>query len=446
MSLRVRLLLVVASTFAIVVVGCGYAVRVSASRELRSETDHFLLQRAHEPDLAHTLDDYKRDPPSEHQPGPLSEPDAIVQRVAADGTVQRFVTNQPQMPVDARDREIASRGAGSRFRDATVNGTAYRVLTMGLASGGAVQIARSVTETNNVLSSLDLRLLLIALIGTAVAAALAWLIARRIVRPVEQLTTAAERVAETQDLEHRIDVARRDELGRLATSFNTMLVALGASREQQHRLVMDASHELRTPLTALRTNIEMLQRTGAPDPQQAELVAAARVELVELTDLVAELVDLATDVRTEEPSELVELGSLVERVVERQRRRVGRTISFSLVEPATVDARASALDHAVTNPIDNACKFSAGDTVVDVVVDHASVEVRDRGPGIPQAVRQHVFDRFYRAPTARTTPGSGLGLAIVKQIVELHGGTVELLDRAGGGLVARISLVDAPQT
>ena len=112
------------------------------------------------------------------------------------------------------------------------------------------------------LGSLDMRLLLIALAGTLLAAALAWLIARRIVRPIEELTTPRPNVAATQELDNPIEVSRRDEIGRLAASFNTMLAALRSSREQQRRLVMDASHELRTPLTALRTNIELLRRAG----------------------------------------------------------------------------------------------------------------------------------------------------------------------------------------
>ncbi len=155
------------------------------------------------------------------------------------------------------------------------------------------------------LSTLDLRLLLIALGGTAVAAGLAWLIARRIVRPVEQLTLAAEQIARTQQLEQHIEIGRHDELGRLAGSFNTMLAALGSSRAQQRRLVMDAGHELRTPLTALRTNIELLQRAGTLERTRNAVSSSmrAQVELAELGDLVAELVDLATDAGAEEPAD-----------------------------------------------------------------------------------------------------------------------------------------------
>src|SRR5207244_4005102 len=162
----------------------------------------------------------------------------------------------------------------------------------------------------------------IALAGTVIAASLAWIIARRMVRPIEQLTTSASYVAATKDLDHPIAVTRRDEIGTLAASFNRMLDALRTSRAQQRRLVVDASHELRTPLTALRTNIDLLRRAHSYDaPQRAELLGATDIELRELTDLVSELVELATDTRSEELVQPVDVGELADRVAERQQRR-----------------------------------------------------------------------------------------------------------------------------
>jgi len=447
MSLRLRLMLVVATTFAVVVVGSVYAAHVSTRQELRSETDRFLLQRAHDPGITDAAGPHGGPRPVGDEGSapqgapPLAQPDAIVQLLDAQGAVVRSIADQPAIPVDARDKEIAANGGPNRFRTVDIAGKQYRVLTTALESGGAAQIARDVSGTNNVLSTLDLRLLLIALAGTAVAAALAWVIARRMVRPVEQLTVAAEQIAQTQELDHHIEVTRHDELGRLATSFNTMLAALGSSRAQQRRLVMDASHELRTPLTALRTNIELLQRAGAlDDAQRDELLDAAQVELAELGDLVAELVDLATDARAEEPLQRVDLGNLVERVVQRERRRSGREIALTRVDAATIDARATAVERAVNNLLTNACKFSAPDTAIDVEVNGTVIEIRDRGVGIAPDERDRVFDRFYRATAARSQPGSGLGLSIVKQVAELHGGAIELLERDGGGTVARLTL------
>jgi two-component system sensor histidine kinase MprB len=448
MSLRLRLTLVVAVTFALVVIGCVYAAHLSASRQLRSETDAFLLSRSTR--FTHT-------PPDHFQPGgqdpdddsggggpPLADPDAVTQILDASGNVVSSIKGQPALPVDSTDRAIARTGGHPTFRDVNVGDDTFRVLTAPLPGHGAVQIARSVEADNDVLDSLDARLLLIALAGTLVAASLAWLIARRIVRPIEDLTRTATNVATTQNLDNPIAVSRRDEIGRLASSFNSMLDALRTSREQQRRLVMDASHELRTPLTALRTNIDLLRRARTFDAsQREELLGETDVELRELTDLVSELVELATDTRSEELEQPVDLGELVERVVTRRQRRSAREITLEIHDAAIVNARVTLLERAIGNLLDNALKFSPAGTPVEVVVQAANVEILDRGTGIDAADLPHVFDRFYRSPTARTVPGSGLGLAIVEQIATLHGGTVTLSPRVNGGIVARLNLQEA---
>ena len=220
-----------------------------------------------------------------------------------------------------------------------------------------------------------------------------------------------------------------------------MLEALEQSRVQQQQLVRDAGHELRTPLTALRTNIELLARAGnLPDDQRRELLDAATFELRELSDLTAELVDLAADPEAvTEPAETVRLDELVERVIERFRRRTGREITLAAT-PATVKVRVASVERAVGNLIDNARKWSPDGGVIDITVDGANVRVEDRGPGIDAVDKERVFDRFYRAPAARTKPGSGLGLAIVKKVVEEHGGSVFVTDRSGGGTTVGFSL------
>jgi len=445
MSLRLRLTLVVAVTFALVVVGCTFAAHLSASQQLRSETDTFLASRSTRftqvPSA--TFPRGGQDPDDGGGPGgpPLADPDAVTQILDSSGNVNSYIAGQPTLPIDANDRLLAQRGGRSRFRNITIGDDPYRMLTVALPNHGAVQIARSTQADDKVLDSLDTRLLLIAVAGTIIAASLAWLIARRTVRPIEHLTQTATYVAATQDLDNPIDVSRRDEVGRLASSFNRMLDALRMSREQQRRLVLDASHELRTPLTALRTNIDLLRRARSFDQDQRdELLGETDLELRELTDLVSELVELATDTHTEETIERIDLGELVERVVTRQQRRTGRDIRLQTEQPATVAGRVTLLERAVTNLLDNAVKFSPSDTAIDVAVRDTDVEVSDRGVGIEVEDLPHVFDRFYRATTARGVPGSGLGLAIVEQIAHLHGGTVTLEPRVGGGIRAQLHL------
>ena len=447
MSLRIRLALVVAVTFALVVVGCVYAARLSASRQLRQATDSFLIERSAR--FTHTAPDrfpHGGQDPDDGGGGPynapaLADPDAITQILDAKGNIVSSIAGQPSIPVAAGDRTIAQHGGHPAFRDVKFGDDTYRVLTAALPTQGAVQIARSIEADKRVLATLDSRLLLIALAGTFIAASLAWLIARRIVRPIEQLTITATDVAATQNLDNPIAVNRSDEIGRLASSFNSMLDALRMSRDQQRRLVMDASHELRTPLTALRTNIDLLRRARSFDAdQREELLGETDIELRELTDLLSELVELATDTRTEEPVQQIDLGELVERVVARQQRRTGREITVELDRPTAVPGRVALLERAIGNLLDNALKFSPADTPVEVEVRGTDITVLDRGTGIDAEDLPHVFDRFYRSTTARTVPGSGLGLAIVEQIAEVHGGTVNLTPRVNGGIVARFAL------
>ena len=163
----------------------------------------------------------------------------------------------------ARDRAAAEGKGDTFFSDAQVAGTHVRVLTVPLEQGYALQIARPLDEVDSALARIRNWLLLIAALGIVIAAALGLVVARAVLAPVRRLTRTAEEVTETRDLSRRIDERGRDELSRLASSFNTMLAALDESSRAQRQLVSDASHELRTPLTSLRTNIEVLAQDDA---------------------------------------------------------------------------------------------------------------------------------------------------------------------------------------
>ncbi len=315
-----------------------------------------------------------------------------------------------------------------------------RMISFEAGGFGIVQIARPLTEVDATLSGLAAVLLLVGVVGTLLAGAIGLVIARSALKPIDDLTNAAEHVAETQDLEARIDVETQDEVGRLASSFNAMLAALEDSRAQQRRLVRDAGHELRTPLTALRTNIELLARSrDLPDRQRRELLDAATAEVEELSALVAEVVDLASDRYAEEPIVAVRLDDVVATSVERFRRRTGRTVELDL-ESTWIEGRPVALDRAVTNLLDNAGKWGPDDASIHVSVADGTVQVSDAGPGIDDADKPFVFERFYRSPKARSLPGSGLGLSIVKQIVDDLDGEVAVTDRERGGATVAIQL------
>ncbi len=367
----------------------------------------------------------------------------LAQIIDADGAILQS-PRSGELPVDDADRAVASGAfAGtSRPRDVTIEGEAYRMLTVAL-DGGAVQFARSARETERALGVIRTRTLLSVALVMAAAAIAGWLIGRQVTRRLVRLTQAADDVAMTGRLDVEVPVSGSDETGRLGLAFNGMLGALARSRDQQQQLVQDAGHELRTPLTSLRTNVSVLRRWQNLEPDaRRQLVDDLDTETKELTSLVNELVELATDRRDDEPAQDCDLSALCEQAAARVRRRTAREISV-VGDNSLVSCRPAAIDRAVLNLIDNAAKFSAdtnAGSVIEVEVSGGRVAVSDRGPGIPTDDLSHVFDRFYRSVSSRGQPGSGLGLAIVRDIIESHGGTVFAQPRDGGGSTVGFTL------
>jgi two-component system sensor histidine kinase MprB len=451
MSLRARLAVLAAAAVALAVVVVS-AVAFRASRDQQVDAlDDALETRAVETaaraSLILDLDTQLR------AASRFFEPEGSLQIVDDTGASLR-PAGQEALPVAAVDRAVASGELDAVLRDVTVDGRSLRMVTVavpgarpgprfgpprpttvesGLGDRQALQLAESREALDESLAGLRRSLILVALLGVAVAAVAGLVVARRALRPVARLTEAAEHVAETQDLGAGIEVGREDELGRLARAFNEMLAALDRSRQQQHRLVTDASHELRTPLTSLRTNVELLQRAASiPPDERARIVDDAVEELEELSTLVAELVDLAMDnARASEAWEDVPLRPLAERAADRWRRRRPGPIRVD-ADDSVVSGNPTLLERALANLVENAAKWSEPGDPIEVTVGAGRVSVRDLGPGIPPTERDRVFDRFYRSPGNQDRPGSGLGLAIVDDIVDAHGGEVFIEDPPGG--------------
>jgi two-component system sensor histidine kinase MprB len=343
----------------------------------------------------------------------------------------------PKLPITAAARAVALGYRGAFFSDLMVAGTPARLLTERAPQGGVWFVVQPLTDLNNTLGHLRLVLAIVCLGGIALAVALGLLVSRAALVPVRRLTGAAERVARTQDLGHRIETRNEDELGRLSASFNTMLAALERSRLAQRQLVSDASHELRTPLTSVQANLDALALgERLPAPERARIVAAAQAQLRELTVLVGDLVDLSkTDVEEVEVED-VRLDLAVAGALQRARLHAPRCRFTLDAEPCLVRAAPARLDRAIANLLDNACKWNPQAPearAIEVRVRDGCVEVRDHGPGIAPRDLPRVFDRFYRAPAARGRPGSGLGLAIVRQMAESHGGSVHAANAPDGG-------------
>jgi two-component system sensor histidine kinase MprB len=402
---------------------------VAANRQAVGAVDTQLVERAR---LA------LAGPGAESRPlGRLLDNDTVLQTVDRRGNVTG--TNaRAQLEVRPIDIQVANGSASRAWQTVTVEGVRLRVLTIQLDDNRALMLARELTEADDGVTGLRNVVLVVAGIGVIAAACIGWLVGERAMRPVRRLSMAAGRVAETQQLDQPIDIDRSDELGDLAHNFNSMLTALAQSREQQHRLVTDASHELRTPLTSLRTNVELLQRASARDDNselaevRQEIMGDVVFELGELTALVSELVELATDRHETGNVEPVPLFDAAQRVAERHRRRTDSPITVE-GSPSLVVAVPALVERAVSNLVHNAVKFSPAGSPVEISTSDGEVRVRDHGPGIALDERMKVFERFYRSDTARAQNGSGLGLSIVAHVAATFDGQVWIEDPPDGG-------------
>jgi two-component system sensor histidine kinase MprB len=371
----------------------------------------------------------------------------LAQVTLSDGQIIASATGA-KLPTTEADREVAAGKRDESFRDATISGEHFRILTTPGPGRATMTLAKPLTDVDDTLGRLRWILLAVTIGGVGVASGFGVAVSRAATRPLGRLTATAEQVTATGELHHRIEPVADDEPGRLAGAFNAMLGALESSRDAQRQLVADASHELRTPLTSIRANVELLERArDMPPPDRAAVLASVRGQLEDLTILVGDLVDLARPGgRAHEPPEELRLDRLVEDAVQRARRHAPATEFALTTEPCMVSGSRARLARAVGNLLDNAVKWGPPGAPVEVCVSAGEAIVRDHGPGIAEEDLPHVFDRFYRAPAARGLPGSGLGLAIVKHVADAHGGTVVAEPAPGGGTRLRLALPLLPSS
>jgi two-component system sensor histidine kinase MprB len=506
-SLRLRIAAVAGLAVALAVLAAAIGLYLAVRSDLRGQIDESLKQRTHvfvggpllragAPGDAGALlgrgalppgaDARRADRallPRHIEPARFGGASGYVQFVSHSGTivVPGGQGATPRITPDAREKAIAASGHGSELSDRTVKGTHLRVLTIGVsapsrdlaaatnrgaagASGGAaansgaatggsaasagvrgaVMTALPLTEVDHELSHILLILAIVGVCGIALAALLGALVARTALAPIVRFTRRTESLAGELNLSERLDVNGRDELSRLARSFNTTLAALEAALAAQRQLIADASHELRTPIATLRSNIQILEDAERlPAAEQERLHADIVEELDELTALVGDVVELARGARSDDELTDVRLDEIVRDAVAVARRRGG--VRFELdVQPTLVRGEGARISRAVANLLDNARKWSPADGVVDVVVRDGVLSVRDHGPGFATDDLPRVFERFYRSERARNLPGSGLGLAIVRQAAEAHGGYARAANAPDGG--ARLEVGFGPHT
>ncbi|WP_062645537.1 sensor histidine kinase [Streptomyces maremycinicus] len=474
LPIRARLSMLVAAAVAFAVAAVSVTCWFIVQGKLYDQVDDDLRKMS-QPQRYDQVQDLLATCPQAAQTDQGDEPDisdlwtrnTYIQLVKQDGTACVSATSAGTVKVTGADKKVikeaTSSGEGIIRNGTDSDGNAVRVLTTPLIvsqRGGppqllpdvALLIAAPLKSTESTLNDLALILLLVSGIGVVGAGAAGLAVARAGLRPVDKLTEAVEHVARTEDLSIRIPVEddSDDEVARLSRSFNSMTASLASSHELQQQLIADAGHELRTPLTSLRTNIELLTRseeTGRPIPpaDRKALLASVKAQMTELASLIGDLQELSrSEGQRGERVQVVSLEDAVESALRRARLRGPELTITASLEPWYTRAEPAALERAVVNILDNAVKFSPEGGIIDVRLSHGTLTVRDHGPGIPAEELPHVFDRFWRSPSARALPGSGLGLSIVARTVEQAGGQVSLARADGGGTVATVRLPGAP--
>jgi heavy metal sensor kinase len=441
-SIRVRLTLWYVLLLALILAGFCTFIYLRLSRDLFSEADGLLL------DEARGLSSALQNGGEANVSGLLSDVPAGTIAVLSEPSSGRVLVTQSgstQAVSDLRNMVARSDSATAVQSLALAGDSTWRVVTMHVASGGTtwiVRVARSDRDVQAALRQLVVQMALGVPIVLLVAVASGLFLAGRALDPIDAITRTAGQIG-AEDLGKRLGTAGRDEVGRLAATFDGMLDRLEQAFQQQRQFTADASHELRTPLAMLMSQIDIaLERSRSPH-QYEETLRSLREDVAELSRLVSELLMLARAEAGQEPlaCDQLNLADIASGVVTSM-EPLACTRQVRLVTAHSQDAQLrgdeTRLLQLTINLVDNAIKYTPPGGTVTVTTRSepgwAILEVADTGPGIQPEHRERIFERFFRADSARSRGnGTGLGLAISRWIAEAHGGDIRLTGGSAGG-------------
>ncbi len=373
---------------------------------------------------------------------PHDHPYAIVWNAAG----RRLATIGQAPPTEPETRPFPDRGPRpflSRDRPP------LHEVAVALEGGGQVVVGRPMHREMGYLRRVLIGMAVGGLVSLGLGIAGAWLLARRIVEPLEAMTAAAEAISANK-LDQRLDVGDpRSETGRLAMVLNAMFDRLQAAFQRQVRFTADASHELRTPVTVVLSHTEFALAKDRSDAEYREALAACQRAAQRMRQLIDGLLTLSrADANAVLPQEAIAWDELVAQAAEFMQPLANeRGIAVNLhLQPLVVHGNRDGLLQVVTNLLGNAIAYNRDGGRVSLRLERhegrGRLTVDDSGLGIPADDLPHVFDRFYRVDKARSgaTRGNGLGLAICHEIVQRHGGTIALESKLGEGTRAIVDL------
>ena len=465
MSIRLRLTVWHTALLALVLGGFAVVVYAAIARQESSQLSYNLRVRAE--DAQQALYDARHKAEAEGRLlrgsdgiGPslpdvdhamtlaLGHEGLVAQVLAPDGQEVARSTNLAQplpIPPQLRERVLAGQRT---LKTIEFGGEKFKLYGERVSLGrggpyGALVVASPLAPLAATLARWQLILGATVLGTTGLAAAIGWFLASKAMRPVDRMTQAARTIGQAADFSQPLPApSQRDELGRLARTFNEMLAQLAEAFATQRRFLADASHELRTPLTVVRTNVEALRRGVDADPaERDEMLRAIARETDRMGRLVADLLALArADAGQALARRRLALDTLALEVYQQQQALAdGVRLELGEWEQLEVEGDPDRLKQVVLNLVDNALRHTpAGGTVtLDLLRrgDEAVLQVRDTGPGISAEHLDRIFERFYRIdqPRSRDAGGTGLGLAIAREVAEAHGGRIDVTSRVGVG-------------
>jgi two-component system, OmpR family, sensor kinase len=458
LSIRVRLALIYNGLLAVALLAFGAGTFIVLRAELIGSFDSTLIANAE-----HAAGAFAQDVDAEGRLRPSSR---LVEQLASTGG-RVIVYDQSLMviadstlsgatlpPLSPSDFAAGDAHAHAVRSFATAAGdsrrfTVHAITTPTRGQVGYVVWADSTRPLDDLLWTVAVALVLGGSAVTGVALVGGFLLARRALAPVADVTETARAIALSGDFAARVDVGQPgDEIGDLGVAFNEMLEALEQNHQALQRFLGDASHQLRTPLTTVRANLDLARRPDLPPGEREAILADARDEAERMGRLIGDLLSLAraeSGVRLE--FQPVELDSVLVESVRRERQAASHVrMTVGSVEPVVVDGDRDRLRELIELLLDNAARYTpAGGSVtatLHVGDGQAVLRIEDTGIGLGEADRGRLFERLYRGPRARELrpAGTGLGLAIARWITEAHGGTIGLTDREGGGTVATVAL------
>lgn len=460
-TLRVRFALWIAGLFLTVLVVFGLLVYVSMAQGLAASLDASLSlnasQAAAGTDVRNGELDLSDGFVEQPENAELRERGFTIRLLNPEGQVLEEFGPYRALPITA-DSIAAARQHQTTF--ATLNDPAHqtpvRVYTTPIEDNdqvvGIVQVAQPLTGVQDILRRLLLTLFISVPLLVIVAGWSGYFLATRALAPIDQITRTAHRIS-LNDLSARLNLPPSDdEVGRLATTFDTMLARLDESFRRERQFTADAAHELRTPLAAMQAILGMIleKRRTPADYEQA------LVDLAEETDRLRTLTEglflLARgDMRQLALTETVDLATLLRDVTDSLgllARAKGLTLTCTVPDHLTLTGDSDSLIRLFVNLLGNAIKYTEQGQITVSAKQEAdgflTVTITDTGVGISPEHLPHIFDRFYRVDKSRTTQGAGLGLAIALDIARAHGGTIEINSEIGTGTVFRVWLLGPP--